>query len=243
MGEGSTSSGLNSGSSANRSSKSTSDKTLLSTESKVFFKGGGRSLGFFTGPSFLSEASGSGPPADLPASPGEPPILLDAGGGTGEDGGGGAGAAGEGSKRLSGTVPFQSIEYTDSFLMVGDGGSLLMSDSPTTPPCIGDPTAFSSVADFAHTSRDERSSAAVSLGFPAAKSRGGAAGKALDEEDDSVVGSRPMDAPRGSAVYFGSGVSSQGGSGAGREVERPQGEGDVASYDPTGILAMVAFTF
>lgn len=68
-------------------------------------------MGFFTGPSFLSEASGIGPPADLPASPGEPPILLDAGGGTGEDGGGGAGAAGEGSKRLSGTVPFQSIEY------------------------------------------------------------------------------------------------------------------------------------
>lgn len=87
------------------------ERTHLSTESNVFFKGGGRSLGFFTGPSFLSEDSGSDPPADLPASPGEPPILLDPGGGTGEDGGGGAGAAGEGSKRLSGSVPFQSIEY------------------------------------------------------------------------------------------------------------------------------------
>lgn len=99
-------------------------------------------------------------------------MLLDEDGATGEDGGKGAGGTDVGSERFSGIVTFQSVENEDSFLMVGDCGSLLMSDSATAPLCNGDPTAFSSVVLFAHTSRDERSSAAVSLGFPGARSRG-----------------------------------------------------------------------
>lgn len=238
VGDGSTSSGLNSGSSAKRSSKSTSDRTL-STESNVFFKGGGRNLGFFTGASFLS-ATSEGGPADRPASPGDPLTLVEAADATGEEGG----AEAE-SGRLSDIVAFHSVGYTDSFLTVGDcGGSLFTSDIKEAPPCRGDPTDFSSVTLLAHMSREDRSSEAVSLGFPGASSRGGAAEKELDEADDcSVDVSWTMDVPRDSVVYFCSGVSSRAGKGAGRGVERTQGEGEVASYDPTGILAMVAFTF
>lgn len=107
VGEGSTSSGRNSGSSAKRSSKSTSDRTLLegrqdhfpcfslwlppfpptpqtppknpapahlSTESKVFFRGGGRTFTFLP---VLAVSLRSGvSPAALPLLPSLLPLLL-----------------------------------------------------------------------------------------------------------------------------------------------------------------------
>lgn len=129
VGEGSTSSGRNSGNSAKRSSKSTSDRTLLesgqghlphphgtnphsagppapnsalppahahlSTESKVFFRGGGRTFTFLPVP-VASLRSGVSPAAlPLPPSTFPPPLLLP---------GAGLGGAG-GSARFSRPSP------------------------------------------------------------------------------------------------------------------------------------------
>lgn len=128
VGEGSTSSGRNSGSSANRSSKSTSDRTLLesrqghlpcsacscplpdpaphappqppahahlSTESKVFFRGGGRTFTFLPVPAASLRSGVS--PAALPPLPSLLPLLPP---------GAGAGLGGVGgSPRLSRPSP------------------------------------------------------------------------------------------------------------------------------------------
>lgn len=133
VGEGSTSSGLNSGSSANRSSKSTSDRTLLggqqghlfypcrqlpllppalgtppsaqppapahlSTESKVFFRGGGRTFSFL--PELVTSLRSGVSPAALPLVPSLLPLLLP----LGPVAGAGLGGVG-GSPRLSRPSP------------------------------------------------------------------------------------------------------------------------------------------
>ena len=132
VGEGSTSSGRNSGSSAKRSSKSTSDRTLLesrqghllcpppaaapspsnphappsppahahlSTESKVFFRGGGRTFTFLPAPAASLRSGAS--PAALPLPPSLLPLLL-----PGAEAGAKAGLGGVGgSPRLSKPSP------------------------------------------------------------------------------------------------------------------------------------------
>lgn len=133
VGEGSTSSGRNSGSSANRSSKSTSDRTLLegqqghlyglglqlsllppsprqsaniptpahlSTESKVFFRGGGRTFIFL--PELVTSLRSGVSPAALPLLPSLLPLLLPLGAVAGA--GAGLGGVG-GSPRLSRPSP------------------------------------------------------------------------------------------------------------------------------------------
>lgn len=133
VGEGSTSSGLNSGSSANRSSKSTSDRTLLggqqghlflslpvavpsptsprhsakipapahlSTESKVFFRGGGRNFIFL--PELVTSLRSGVSPVALPLLPSLLPLLLP----LGPVAGAGAGLGGVGgSPRFSRPSP------------------------------------------------------------------------------------------------------------------------------------------
>lgn len=133
VGEGSTSSGRNSGSSAKRSSKSTSDRTLLesrqghlscprlqlppllpaphtlprtpahahlSTESKVFFRGGGRTFTFLPVPAASLRSGVS--PAALPLLPSL--LLLPPPPGAGAGAGAGLGGVG-GSPRLSRPSP------------------------------------------------------------------------------------------------------------------------------------------
>lgn len=151
VGEGSTSSGRNSGSSAKRSSKSTSDRTLLesgqghlpcpslqlpplpptphtpprppahahlSTESKVFFRGGGRTFTFL--PVVAASLRSGVSPAALPLLPSLLPLLLPgAGAGTGA----GLGGVG-GSPRLSRPTPGtrQSEDELGNLLAWGGGG-------------------------------------------------------------------------------------------------------------------------
>ena len=166
VGEGNTSSGRNSGSSAKRSSKSTSDRTLLessqghlpcpacshplshqphrpqhspqpihahlSTESKVFFRGGGRTFTFLLVPATSLRSGVS--PAALPLLLSLLPLLLPgagagvgagAGAGTGAGAGAGAGLGGVGgSPRLSRLSPGtrQSEAELGNLLAWGENG-------------------------------------------------------------------------------------------------------------------------
>lgn len=197
VGEGSTSSGRNSGSSAKRSSKSTSDRTLLSTESKVFFRGGGRTFTFFPVPTASLRSGVS--PAALLLLPSLPPPLPGAGAGAGLGGVGG-------SPRLSRPSPGtrQSEDELGNLLAMVSGPLVLV-----------------------------RSSAG----------RGG--GGLLRAVGTQVSGGG------GGAGVVGCPSSSDSGAGGSRAAPGSKGcrgagpgrPGAPASKEPTGMLAMAAFTF
>lgn len=197
VGEGSTSSGRNSGSSAKRSSKSTSDRTL-STESKVFFRGGGRTFIFL--PELAASLRSGVSPATLPLLPSLPPLLLP----LGPVAGAGLGGVG-GSPRLSRPSPGtrQSEE---------EPGNLLAVSGPLPP---GRSSAGRGGGGLLRADGGQ-----VSGGG------GGAGGVGCPSSSDSrAAGSRAV--PESRDCRDG---------GPGRPVEPD-------SKDPTGMLAMAAFTF
>lgn len=201
VGEGSTSSGRNSGSSAKRSSKSTSDKTLLSTESKVFFRGGGRTFTFLPVP-VTSLRSGVSPAA-LPLLPSLPPLPLLPGVGAGA--GAGLGGVG-GSPRLSRPSPGtrQSEDELGNLLAMVSGALVLILSS-----------AGGGGGELLR---------AVGGQISGGGGRPGVVG-CPSNSDSEVGGSRAVPGSKGCR-----------GAGPGR----PEA---LASKEPTGMLAMAAFTF
>lgn len=200
VGEGSTSSGRNSGSSAKRSSKSTSDRTLLSTESKVFFRGGGRTFTFLPAPAASLRSGAS--PAALPLLPSLLPLLLPGAGAGARAGLGGVG----GSPRLS--KPSPGTRQSEDEL----GNLVAMVSGPLVLAC--------SSAGGGSGGLLRAVGVQVSWGSGGA----GVAGRPSSSDSDAG-GSR-------------AGPGSKGCRGAG-----PGRPGAPASKEPTGMLAMAAFTF
>lgn len=202
VGEGSTSSGRNSGSSAKRSSKSTSDKTLLSTESKVFFRGGGRTFTFLPVPAASLRSGVS--PAALPLLPSLLLLPLP----PGAEAGAGAGLGGVGgSPRVSRPSPGtrQSEDEELGNLLATVSGPLLLVRSSAGGGGGGLLRA---------------------MGAQVSRGGGGAGVVGCPSSSDSVGG--------GSRA----GPGSKGCRAAG-----PDRPGAPASKEPTGMLAMAAFTF
>lgn len=199
VGEGSTSSGRNSGSSAKRSSKSTSDRTL-STESKVFFRGGGRTFTFLPAPAASLRSGAS--PAALPLLPSLLPLLLPGAGAGARAGLGGVG----GSPRLS--KPSPGTRQSEDEL----GNLVAMVSGPLVLAC--------SSAGGGSGGLLRAVGVQVSWGSGGA----GVAGRPSSSDSDAG-GSR-------------AGPGSKGCRGAG-----PGRPGAPASKEPTGMLAMAAFTF
>lgn len=200
VGEGSTSSGRNSGSSANRSSKSTSDRTLLSTESKVFFRGGGRTFIFL--PELVTSLRSGVSPAALPLLPSLLPLLLPLG--TVAGAGAGLGGVG-GSPRLS--RPSPGTRQSEDEL-----GNLLAVSGPLVPgrSSAGRGRGGLLRAAGGHVSGGGGGTGGV--GCPSSSDSGAAGSRAAPESRDC----RDV--------------------GPGRPVAPD-------SKDPTGMLAMAAFTF
>lgn len=200
VGEGRTSSGRNSGSSAKRSSKSTSDRTLLSTESKVFFRGGGRTFTFLPGPAASLRSGVS--PAALPLLPSLLLLLLP---GAGAGAGAGLGGVG-GSPRLSRPSPGtrQSEDELGNLLAMVSGALVLVRSS------AGKGGGGLLRAVGAHVSGGGGGAGVV--GCPSSSDSGAAVSRGVPGSEDC----------------------------RGAEPGRP---GAPASKEPTGMLAMAAFTF